>query len=116
MRKKRTVHLSNPQNAVPREIVALHKDNGAITSSYFQYSRNLNDAGKRANSGRAAFDRRCVQPVVAIDQHRGHPECRGRREVEMLRVADMHRVTSGDAGASKGSVVNLAARLGIAGL
>src|SRR5271156_2716182 len=116
MRKKRTVHLYSPQNTVPQGNLALTKDNAAITSSDLQYSRNFMDAGKRANSRGAAHDRRRGPPVLAIDQHRGHAEGRRRRKVEMLRVADMHRVARGHACAREGSVINLAPRLGKAGL
>src|SRR5208282_1406563 len=102
-------------NAVPREMIFLDKDNAPITSSEFQYSRNFRDAGKRTNSGGAARNRRRRLPVLAIDQHGSHPERRGRREIQVLRVADMHRVVPDDAGAGEGSVVQLAPRLSIAG-
>src|SRR5208337_4006451 len=98
----------------PGKFVALTKDNAAITSSEFQYSRNFRDAGKRANSGSTARSRRRGLPVLAIDQHRSHAERGGRREVEMRRVADMHRFARGHSGADQSSVERLAPRLGIA--
>jgi hypothetical protein len=115
MRKKRTVHLYGPQNTVPQGNLALTKDNAAITSSDLQSSRKFMDAGKRTNSGGAARDQRLGPPIFAIDQHRSHAEGRRRREVEMLRIADMHRVGRGHASKCKGSVVNLPPRLRIAG-
>src|SRR6202030_2755711 len=94
------------------------KDNAATRSSEFQlqYSRNLWDEGKRANSGGATANRRRGLRALAIDKHRGHANRRRRHKVEMLRVADMHRLMRCDAGAGEGSVVLLAPRLGIASL
>src|ERR1039458_10675065 len=108
MRKEHTVHFSNPQNTVPRKIVALDKNNGAITSSESEYLRNLRDAGKRTNSGGAGRDRWRGLLISAIDQDRSHPDGRRRREIEMLRVADMHRLMRRRAGAGKGGLVHLA--------
>src|SRR5271154_7061196 len=116
MRKKRTIHLSNPQMLFPREIVALTKINATGTSRESKYLRKFRDAGKRGNPRRAALDRRRRIALVAIDQHCPHPQRRGGRKIEMLRVADMHRVVRGDPGACERSVVDLAPRLGKAGL
>src|SRR5208283_5297884 len=104
-----------PKSCSP-EIVALDKNNGAITSSESEYLRNLRDAGKRTNSGGAGLDRGRGWLTPTIDQDRSHPEGRRRREIEMLRVADMHRVMRTDAGAREGGLVHLAPGLGIAGL
>src|SRR5580658_514241 len=116
MRKKRTIHLSNPQMLFPREIVALTKINATVTSRESKYLRKFRDAGKRGNPRRAARDRRCRLAVVAIDQYGPNPQRRSGRKIEMLRVADMHRVVRGDPRACERSVVDLAPRLGKAGL
>ena len=50
--------------------------------------------------------------VLAIDKHRDHAERRGRRKVEMLRVADVHRFAHCYTGARKCGVIELAPRLG----
>src|ERR1700689_5355650 len=116
MRKKRTIHLSNPQILFPREIVALTKINAAVTSRESKYLRKFRDAGKRGDPRSAARDRRRRVALVAIDQHCPHPQRRSGRKIEMLRVADMHRVVRGDSRAGEGSVVDLAPRLSKAGL
>src|SRR5277367_4569771 len=97
-----------PKCCSPGKFVALTKINATVTSRESKYLRNFRDAGKRANPRRAALDRRRRIALLAIDQHCPHPQRRSGREIEMLRVADMHRVVRGNSRACEGSVVNLA--------
>src|SRR5258708_38835276 len=119
----RTIYLSYPhgefcliQKIFFWKRVAIDKDNPSITSSESKYLRTLYYRGKRRNSrGPARHDRRGQRPL-AIDKYRHHPGLRRGREIEMLRVADMHRVIGVQAGARKRELEHLAPRRGIAGL
>src|SRR5713226_1903543 len=94
--------------------VALHKDNPRLASSQSKYLRNLDYLRKRRDFRSPRFNKRLALHSPSIYQHRRNSRRLGCRIVQMLRVANMHRIARRHAETTERRFEDLAVRFGIA--